>query len=249
MAINAGPKIVEDGLVFYVDAANPRSYPSTNNEWNDLTPNGYNGQLINGASYNQEGNGSMFFDGSNDYISGVANLGNVSLDLSDKFTVSFWMNSITKGRGAGIINISTSSSATAFVIWLRPETGGYIGCFARQTDGTNLYYSEGGGGAGSLPNNEWRYCTFVKNGNSASNLDWRFDNGVELGYRYRIYDSTPTTIRETDGSVFLGWSRNNAGGGSNQYYNGYLSNLSIYNRALTTAEIKRNYNATKWRFQ
>ena len=88
MAINAGPKIVEDGLVFYVDAANPRSYPSTNNEWNDLTPNGYNGQLINGASYNQEGNGSMFFDGSNDYVSGVANLGNVSLDLSDKFKLS-----------------------------------------------------------------------------------------------------------------------------------------------------------------
>jgi len=247
MGLSHSPRIVTDGLVFCVDAANPRSYPSTNNEWNDLTPNGYNGQLINGASYNQEGNGSMLFDGSNDYISGVANLGNVSLDLSDKFTVSFWMNSITSARGAGIINISTSSNATALVIWQQPELAGYIACIARQTDSSNLFTSEGGDG--SLPNNEWRYCTFVKNGNAASNLDWYFNNAVELSYRYRAYDSTPTTIREPDGNVFFGWSRENAGGNTNQYYNGYLSNLSIYNRALTTAEIKRNYNATKWRFQ
>jgi hypothetical protein len=246
MGLSHSPRIVTDGLVFCVDAANPRSYPSTNNEWNDLTPNGYNGQLINGASYSQEGNGSMLFDGSNDYISGVANLGNVSLDVSDKFTVSFWMNSISRGRGAGIINISNSSNDTTCVIWLRPETDGYIGCYARQTDNTNLYISEGGDG--SLPNNEWRYCTFVKNGNAASNLDWYFNNAEELGYRYRFY-GTLTTIREPDGNVFFGWSREIAGGNTNQYYNGYLSNLSIYNRALTTEEIKSNYNATKWRFQ
>jgi hypothetical protein len=247
MGLSHSPRIVTDGLVFCVDAANKRSYPSTNNEWNDLTPNGYNGQLINGASYSQEGNGSMLFDGTNDYISGVGSLGDVSLDLSDKFTISFWMNSNSQARSAGIINISTSNDDTALVIWQQPEFFGYIGCFARQTDNTNLYSSEGGDG--SLPSNVWRYCTFVKNGNAASNLDWYFNNAEELGYRYRIYDSTPTTIREPDGSVFLGWSRNNAGGSSNQYYNGYLSNLSIYNRALTTAEIKSNYNATKWRFQ
>ena len=246
MGLLHSPRIVTDGLVFCVDAANKRSYPSTNNEWNDLTPNGYNGQLINGASYSQEGNGSMLFDGTNDYISGVGSLGDVSLDLSDKFTISFWMNSNSQARSAGIINISTSNDDTALVIWQQPEFFGYIGCFARQTDNTNLYSSEGGDG--SLPSNVWRYCTFVKNGNAASNLDWYFNNAEELGYRYRIYDSTPTTIREPDGSVFLGWSRNNAGGSSNQYYNGYLSNLSIYNRALTTAEIKSNYNATRWRY-
>jgi len=247
MGLSHSPRIVTDGLVFCVDAANPRSYPSTNNEWNDLTPNGYNGQFINGASYSQEGNGSMLFDGTNDYISGVGSLGDVSLDLSDKFTISFWMNSNNQARGAGIINISTSGDDTALVIWQQPELFGYIGCFARQTDNANLFTSEGGDG--SLPSNVWRYCTFVKNGNAASNLDWYFNNAEELGYRYRQYDSTPTTIREPDGSVFLGWSRTNAGGNTNQYYNGYLSNLSIYNRALTTAEIRRNYNATRWRFQ
>ena len=36
MAINAGPKIVEDGLVFCVDAANRRSYPRAGTVWTDL---------------------------------------------------------------------------------------------------------------------------------------------------------------------------------------------------------------------
>ena len=244
MGLSHSPRIVTDGLVFCVDAANPRSYPSTNNEWNDLTPNGYNGQLINGASYNQEGNGSMFFDGSNDYVSGVANLGNVSLDVSDKFTVSFWMNSITSARGAGIINISTSSNATALVIWQQPELAGYIACIARQTDSSNLFTSEGGDG--SLPNNEWRYCTFVKNGNAASNLDWYF-NGVETlafgwNYRYRFYGNTPDV--DTDGEIKLGDSEIR-----NRYLNAYIANLQIYNRTLTDDEIKQNYNATRGRFQ
>jgi hypothetical protein len=40
-----GPKQVSDGLVLYVDAANPLSYSGSGNIWNDLTKNGYNGAL------------------------------------------------------------------------------------------------------------------------------------------------------------------------------------------------------------
>jgi hypothetical protein len=40
-----GPKQVLDGLVLYVDAANPLSYPGSGDIWYDLTKNGYNGVL------------------------------------------------------------------------------------------------------------------------------------------------------------------------------------------------------------
>lgn len=40
-----GPKQVSDGLVLYVDAANPLSYPGSGDIWYDLTKNGYNGEL------------------------------------------------------------------------------------------------------------------------------------------------------------------------------------------------------------
>jgi hypothetical protein len=37
MAFNYSPKIVTDGLVLYLDAANPRSYPGTGTTWYDLS--------------------------------------------------------------------------------------------------------------------------------------------------------------------------------------------------------------------
>jgi hypothetical protein len=45
-----GPKQVSDGLVLYVDAANPLSYPGSGNIWNDLTKNGYSGSLSGSAA-------------------------------------------------------------------------------------------------------------------------------------------------------------------------------------------------------
>ena len=45
--------------------------------------------------------------------------------------------------------------------------------------------------------------------------------------------------------IYLGKSD---GGGINGFYNGNISNLKLYSRALTDAEIDQNYNALKSRF-
>jgi hypothetical protein len=45
-----GPKQVSDGLVLYVDAANPLSYPGSGDIWYDLTKNGYSGALSGSSS-------------------------------------------------------------------------------------------------------------------------------------------------------------------------------------------------------
>ena len=60
MAFSRGPKIVTDGLVLYLDAANPKSYPGTGNVWNDLSGNGNDAILINSPTYN---NNYFSFDG------------------------------------------------------------------------------------------------------------------------------------------------------------------------------------------
>jgi hypothetical protein len=46
MAFNYSPKIVTNGLVFYVDAANTRSYPGSGTVWTDLSRGGNNGEKI-----------------------------------------------------------------------------------------------------------------------------------------------------------------------------------------------------------
>jgi hypothetical protein len=68
MAINAGPKIIEDGLVLCLDAANKRSYPGAGTTWTDLTANKNNGTLTNGPTFDSANGGSILLDGSNDAI-------------------------------------------------------------------------------------------------------------------------------------------------------------------------------------
>lgn len=69
MAVFSGPEIVNDGLVLHLDAANKLSYPGSGTIWDDLSGNSNNGTLTNGPTYS---NGSIVFDGTNDYISSVS---------------------------------------------------------------------------------------------------------------------------------------------------------------------------------
>ena len=69
MAFNFSPKVVTDGLVLYLDAANPKSIVSGSTIWTDLSRGGNNGTLIGGPTFNSGNGGSIVFDGSNDYVS------------------------------------------------------------------------------------------------------------------------------------------------------------------------------------
>jgi len=51
MAFSYSPKIVTDGLVLYLDAANPYSYVSGSTSWNDISRGGNNGTLVNGPTF------------------------------------------------------------------------------------------------------------------------------------------------------------------------------------------------------
>jgi hypothetical protein len=66
MAIAYNTSVVRDGLVLYLDAANPKSYPGTGANWVDLKGN-YNSTLQNGVTFNSANKGHFVFDGINDY--------------------------------------------------------------------------------------------------------------------------------------------------------------------------------------
>jgi hypothetical protein len=67
MAFYRGPKIVTNGLILALDAANTKSYVSGSTTWRDLSGNGRNATLTNGPSFNSENGGSIVFDGIDDY--------------------------------------------------------------------------------------------------------------------------------------------------------------------------------------
>ena len=67
MAFNYSPKIVTDGLVFAVDAANKKSYPGSGTTWTDLAGSN-DGTLTNGPTFDSGDGGSIVFDGTDDYV-------------------------------------------------------------------------------------------------------------------------------------------------------------------------------------
>ena len=84
-------RLVTDGLVLALDAANTFSYPGSGTSWTDLSGNGNNGTLVNGPTYSSDNGGVVVFDGVNDYI----NAGTPSISVG-KLTINVWMR-ITSG--------------------------------------------------------------------------------------------------------------------------------------------------------
>ena len=85
MAFHYSPKIVTDGLEFYIDAANPKSFVDGNTTWNDLSRSGNNGTLTNGPTFDSANGGSISFDGVNDYVDmGAINFGQI-------YTLNIWV--------------------------------------------------------------------------------------------------------------------------------------------------------------
>jgi hypothetical protein len=94
MAIAYNTSIVRDGLVLYLDAANPKSYPGTGTTWFDLSGKGNNATLYNSPVFNSAGYFSP--DGVNDAAE-ITN--NATLDFSSGQTLIIIMrHNYTSGR-------------------------------------------------------------------------------------------------------------------------------------------------------
>lgn len=90
MAFNYSPKIVTDGLVLYLDAANTKSYVSGSLTWNDISRTNNNGTLTNGPTYTSTFGGSIVFDGTND---SVVSTNTVNITGSSTRTMNIWFRS------------------------------------------------------------------------------------------------------------------------------------------------------------
>ena len=111
MAFNYSPKVITDGLVLYLDAANTRSYPGSGTAWNDLSRSGNNGTLTNGPTFNTNNGGSIVFDGVDDYATGSLN------QNPTQFTINVWTNLITNNTvGAGVVSTNgTGQTGNSFI--------------------------------------------------------------------------------------------------------------------------------------
>jgi hypothetical protein len=225
--LSGGPNIVTNGLVFSLDAANPKSYVSGSTTWNDISRGGNNGTLINGPTFNSGNYGSIVFDGVDDYVI-VPN--NQIFNVNDNFTINIWFKSTawTTNNQEGIIS---KGSLTNWVTYLR----GTNGTISFYTSGTN-FWAPGPDVGGT---NLWNNVSFIY---SFSNLGYKqiYYNGV---FYAQQSVTVPITINTDD--LRIGFSQVVS---SPQYLKGQVSVTTFYNRVLSSSEILQNFNAQKSRF-
>jgi hypothetical protein len=219
--------IVTSGLTLNLDAGFLPSYPTSGNTWYDLSYSGNNGTLINGVTYSALEGGSLVFDGVNDTVSFPAITLGSTYTITQTLVASASNNNIGyMPIGGGIVN--SGSTYTGYV-WFTTNPAGSTTSIVFNQNG------ETGGFSFTLPTPLPQYTLFqytlVKNSSTAN----FYINGTLLTTQ-SVSSGANFTVRN------LGWSY------SSYYMNRNLYSTQIYNRALSAAEVQKNYNAGLARF-
>ena len=234
MGVGYNPRIVTDGLVLCLDAANKRSYPGSGTTWIDKV-GGNDGTLIHmGASnFSDDNGGSLVFDGANDYVT----FGNV-LNLSE-ITVSIWFKPDALTGRQFLIGKWESGKRAYHIVF--NQSGFPSGTISSgiTTDGqlaTNVNCDVRNA---ITSTSEWYHICMTADGNELSAyVDGKVGNVKSVGSPYtagNAYLSIGTILFFSNTSPL-------------DPANARISNTSIYNRALSAKEVLQNYEATKGRY-
>lgn len=252
MGLSHSPRIVTDGLVLCLDAANRKSYPGSGNTWFDLSGFNQNFTLYNTPVFSNSSVGELLFSGSNDYAR-IQN--STSIDTaSANGTAEIWFKTIG----------STLGVTYARLISFSDETG--TGSDTTSTQGTNRDYSD--------------YLCLVKNNNVESLGLWYKNNpnafgpatlvntntyfhaviswstsGASMTFRFYLNGTNTNTSTITQSAYGINAStitlgQNCAGALTNPMENCScaFSSFKLYNRALSETEVQQNFAALRGRY-
>jgi hypothetical protein len=240
MGFYYSPKIVTDGLVFYVDAANRKSYPGSGVDWNDLSGNEYNGTLINGTSFDPLNNGSFIFNGVNNYIDFPELL---PANTVNNFSFGLWFSpsvTITPGSLANFSMLAEAQDQR----------------FTSSRPDNYIYF---------LTNGQLLFATFTPTNNVASiQTIWNSDEWYHVFCTYEsstgtkklfINGEVENSITGIAGNYFntfthfgLGAYNSTTSFSPSNAFNGKMANYMMYTKTLSEEEVLQNYNALKSRY-
>jgi hypothetical protein len=216
-----GRGIVRDGLVLDLDAGISASYSGSGDTWTDLSASGNNGTLTNGPTYSSTNGGSFVFDGSNN----VSITGSITVSA---VTFSVWLKrNGTQYDFTGILN-SRGTNVSGMIFAYNYGTLGY-----NWNDSNQAYYFNSGL---TPPNGAWCMCVVTVTSTEAKFYLCQ-SSGITTATNTMEHASTTLDALKLALDDIL-----------SRYFKGTIAQASVYNRALTAAEVSQNFNALKGRF-
>jgi hypothetical protein len=226
-----GPKIVTDGLILCLDAANLKSYPGSGSSWVDLCGI-QNGTIINSPTFSSEGKGSLDFNGTNQYVDMNKAYSGLEIQSStSNYTLESWIK-VRTSQGTVLDTDSIVGNNSNYGVGMQ------VGIFNSKprinygARSTNNFYGS------SFEYNAWTHVALsrIHEVSCKSYLNGQPDTSIA---------STQLSVLSTSwGNMTIGYSGPRITG----YYDGYIAVIRIYNKGLTDDEIFQNYVAIKGRF-
>jgi len=222
---------VTSNLVLHYDPYQKPSYAGAGATVYDLTSNGLNGTLSN-TTYTSP---HLTYNGSSSTTS-VAD--NALLEPgSGDWTLEVWVNhSVITGASRCIISKTNGGNAADWGYGIRTASSGST--YMEVGNGTTSITSP----SSTLSTGTWYQLVGVWT-NVASNSIEFYVNGISQGSSSHSFASIKDTTRPVSFGSFDG------GATFGQWVNGKMGIVRFYNKALTSAEVLRNYNADKWKYQ
>jgi hypothetical protein len=220
MGVSAGPDISSNGLLLYLDALNPSSYVSGSTIWYDISGNKNNCTLNNGPAFSTNGGVSLSFDGTDD-TGTIAS--SSTLSVTSAVSICAWLR------------LGNGTNSYARFMLKNPGWDYYMGI--RGSDSFTIWYSQV---------KTWvAGYSFVYNNGPWANVVFMYDS-AEAGNNMRVYVNGVLTLQtNATGNFTAGASTFTI---ATSDFTGWIGNASLYNRALTAAEVTQNYKAFKNRF-
>ncbi len=224
MALEHHPRIITSDLILYFDALNYRSYSGSGITVNGLV-GGIGVTLVNGGGFGTTSTSYFILDGTND---------NITFSLptfGSTLTIEMWskIKLFSGGMifGFNLYDVWTTNGAMGFNTAASDQYG------LTSTQVTNL----------SLQN-QWKHYVFEMRSDVAYTNNKIYINGQ---------NQSLSQVASSENATNRNFNNGHGRISSWRFDNNYnipmdLAQFKVYNRALTSAEIIQNYNATKKRY-
>tara|TARA_R110001606_G_scaffold148620_3_gene288657 strand:+ start:274 stop:1038 length:765 start_codon:yes stop_codon:yes gene_type:complete len=253
MAYSMGPgKIVEDGLVFYVDAANKESYPGSGTNINNLIDNNITGSM-SGVTYSTSNVGVFNFDGTDDSVSlnsqFLSSFQN-DIDASNAFSISLWLKTSNTSTDNLILFGNQENHWNQYeTMWLYINEGYLYFSVMTDPDQAPHDYSriKNNLDTNSINDNNWHHvcCTIGVNPSTTYLVSKVYIDGTLVK---TVLATQQGSYRQEIDIINNNYYIGARGSNSIQGFDGEMSNLNLYTKELSAQEVLQNYNALKGRF-
>jgi hypothetical protein len=237
MAFNYSPKIITDGLVLYLDAANTKSYLSGSTTWSDLSRSGNIGTLYNSPTFNSSNGGSITFDGTNDFAL-IPDNASLNFGTGD-FTIIVWVSGISAYPGSGGKTLIRKGGkfdgnlAGWSITWASSPADLY---FIVSSDSARLETRSNP----AFSYNGWSGYKMIGLRRTSGTIAQINNTTITSGGTFTGNVNNTNSVEISYNSFYAGFG--------NTYLADTVGIVQLYNRSLTSQELLQNYNALKSRF-